>query len=91
MTLYERLVVKQKQFLELVERLKKGENLLILEVDGPRQECLSYYMEKYSVKENFIEGGTILATDENLDIMLNDAKHPYGHGYCLARALMKSL
>ena len=31
----------------------------------------------------------MLITPENLNIMLNDPKHPYGHGYCLAKALLQ--
>lgn len=36
----------------------------------------------------FIENGTLLASKENLQLLLNDAKHPFGHGYCLAWALL---
>lgn len=86
-TLYVDLVKKEKQFRELQKRLYNGENLLIIEVDGPHEESLGYYMTKYGVKDNFIENNTILANKENLEIMLNDTKHPFGHGYCLAAAL----
>jgi len=84
---YTKLVQKEPQFLELKERLKKRENLLILEVDGPHQESLDYYKKKYSVKSNFIINNTMICSEENLRIMLNDPKHPFGHGYCLAAAL----
>lgn len=30
----------------------------------------------------------MLITKENISIMLNDTKHPFGHGYCLAMALL---
>ena len=86
--LYTELVQKEKQFLELVERLKNGENLLIIEVDGPHEESLEYYRDKYDVPKDFIQNFTMLATRENIDIMLNDPKHPFGHGYCLALALL---
>lgn len=85
---YRDLVKKEKQFFELKERLNKGENLLIIEVDGPHTESLPYYQEKYGVENDFIVGNTMLATKRNLDIMLNDPKHPYGHGYCLAAVLL---
>lgn len=68
--------------------LKDGKNLLIVEVDGPHGESLDYYKKKYKVDDNFIEDDTILATKENLKIMLNDTKHAFGHGYCLAVALL---
>jgi hypothetical protein len=85
--IYCELVKQQPQFKRLVDRWRNGENLLILEVDGPHQESLAYYQEKYGVGESFIEHDTILATFQNLKIMLNDVKHSFGHGYCLAAAL----
>ena len=85
---YIELVKKEPKFMELKNKLDSGENLLIIEVDGPHQESLGYYQEKYNVEENFIENGTMLATDENLMIMMADEKHPFGHGYCLAMALL---
>ena len=86
--IYRDLVQKERQFLELKERLEDGEHLLIIEVDGPHTESLPYYQEKYNVENDFIVGNTMLATKENLDIMLNDNKHCYGHGYCLASVLL---
>ena len=91
MPLYCNLVKKEKKFKELKERLRKGENLLIIEVDGPHQESLDYYIEKYRVSEDFIQNDTMIASNENIDIMLNDPKHPFGHGYCLCYALNNDL
>lgn len=88
--LYQRLVRSRSQFKELQQRHQRGENLLIIEVDGPHEESLPYYKTKYGVTDEFIQNSTMLATPENLQIMLNDSKHPYGHGYCLAEALMNS-
>lgn len=85
---YMELVRHQDKFLELKNRLNNGENLLIIEVDGPHQESLGYYQEEYNVKDDFIVNDTILATELNISIMLNDEKHPFGHGYCLAMALL---
>lgn len=85
---YCRLVKKEKQFKELEDRVRAGENLLIIEVDGPHSESLPYYQEKYGVDDDFIIDNTMLINPRNLDIMLNDPKHPFGHGYCLAGALL---
>ncbi len=85
--LYCELVKKEPKFAELKNKLLNGENLLIIEVDGPHQESIEYYKQMYDVDDNFIDNDTMLATDENLTIMLNDDKHPFGHGYCLAMAL----
>ena len=86
--LYCKLVRRAKQFKELKRRFKNGENLLIIEVDGPHQESLAYYKNKYGVKSTFIDKGTIKVNKKNMKIMLNDPKHPFGHGYCLAMSIM---
>jgi hypothetical protein len=75
-------------FLKLRKMHESGINLIITEIDGPHQESLDYYMTTYGVKEDFITDNTMLATKDNLDIMLNDPKHPFGHGYCIALALL---
>lgn len=86
--LYCEMVKKNKdKFVKLKKMLEKGEKLLIIEVDGPHQESMNYYKEKYNVDDKFIEQNTIIASKENLEILLNDSKHPFGHGYCLAIAL----
>lgn len=86
--LYINAVRNHPLFLELKERLARGENLLIVEVDGPHQESLSYYQQKYGVGDDFIQEHSMPATEHNLAYMLHDPKHPFGHGYCLAWALM---
>ncbi len=88
---YEKAVVKEEKFTKLLKLLQQGKNLLIIEVDGPHQESVSYYKEKYGVSDNFINRDSVLATEHNLEILLNDPKHPFGHGYCLAWALLHSL
>ena len=87
--LYTQMVVTQDQILALQKRWKNGENLLIVEVDGPHQESLEYYQEKYNVQEAFIQQDTVVATKDNLQILLEDSKHNFGHGYCLASALQE--
>jgi hypothetical protein len=88
---YHDLVIKEPKFLKLLEMLKKGVNILIIEVDGPHQEDLDYYKEKYNVPDEFIINHTMLVTKENLDIMLNDTRHPFGHCYCLAMSLLEQI
>ena len=82
------LVKTKEKFLELRQRLDDGENLLIIEVDGPHQESLEYYKETYGVPDDFIEQNTVVIDEFNISILLNDEKHPFGHGYCLAMALL---
>ena len=87
--LYIESVSNQPRFKKLKRWLNEGKNLLIIEVDGPIEESLDYYKQKYGVKDDFIEDNTILITKDNIKIMLNDTKHPFGHGYCLALALLE--
>ncbi|ATZ81073.1 hypothetical protein BMW23_1028 [Bodo saltans virus] len=77
-----------KFFDNLKKRLVNGENLLIIEVDGPHQESLDYYKKTYGVDDDFIDNGTIEVNSSNMKIMLNDSKHAFGHGYCLAMELL---
>lgn len=85
---YLEAVEKEDQFKELQDRLAGGENLLIIEVDGPHQESLGYYVDTYGVSNLFFQHSTVQATKKNLKILINDTKHPFGHGYCLAAALL---
>lgn len=81
--------VKDKSdFLYLKQLLDQGENLLIIEVDGPKVKYLQHYKDCYGVGDDFIEDNTILINEENINIMLNSDKAPFGHGYCLAMALL---
>ena len=86
--IYDKLVRQEPLFDELKERLANGENLLIIEVDGPHGESLDYYKQKYGVNDYFIENNAMFVNEENINIMLNDEKHPFGHGYCLAMSLL---
>lgn len=85
---YIELVSEEPLFLDLKNKLKKGINLLIAEVDGPHQESMEYYSEKYGISPDLIQENCIEATRENLELMMNDMKHSFGHGYSLAWALL---
>ncbi len=86
--LYTAAVRKTAKFVKLKKRLGEGENLLIIEVDGPHQESLPYYKREYGVDDSFIEHDSVLVTPEHMHLLLNDTKHNFGHGYCLAMALL---
>lgn len=85
---YVDLVKREPKYKELQERLANGENLLIVEVDGPRAESMEYYKNTYGVPDNWIIDNTILVNDNNMKILVNDTKHAFGHGYCLAMSLL---
>jgi hypothetical protein len=86
---YNRLVKQELLFHKLQSKLRNGENLLIIEVDGPRAESLDYYKTTYNVENNFIQNDTILVDEKNMKIMLHDTRHSFGHGYCLAISLLE--
>ena len=81
-------VKKTEKFAKLSRLLGGGENLLIVEVDGPHQESLQYYRDKYGVAEDFLVDHSVLVTTESMELLINDTKHNFGHGYCLAMTLL---
>lgn len=88
---YVRLAKKGNQYRHLLDMLKKGVNILIIEVDAPHGEDLQYYKDKYGVGDDFIVNDTSLCTLDNIKLFLNDPKHPFGHGYCLGIGLLGDL
>jgi len=86
--MYIKIVRQQPMFEVLKQKLRDGKSLLIIEVDGPHQESLQYYKQKYGVTNDFITNHSMLVNQSNIDIMLNDPIHNFGHGYCLAMALL---
>lgn len=86
--LYGDLVKNVQEFKEIKEMLKKGQNILIVDVDGPVQSSMGYYKEKYSVNDKWIYKDSIEVTKKNMEILLNDEKHPFGHGFCLGLELL---
>lgn len=86
---YTKLVKREDKFKKLREMLEEGNNLLIVEYDGPHYESQDYYNNKYGEGAVKISSdNTIKVTEENLKILLDDKKHPFGHGYCIAAALL---
>lgn len=86
---YARLLKQHPMFRALQARLRKGENLLIVEVDGPHYEFLDYYKQEYDVPDDFITPDqTTEATEFNLRVFLNDTANPFGHGFALAATLL---
>ena len=88
---YSGLVRSKPQYKNLLRDLRMGQDIIILEVDGPHQESLDYYRKKHGTGPTFIEDGSMLCDPDSLRIMLNDTKHNFGHGYCLAWCLWEDL
>lgn len=79
---------KHPLFKKLQDKLDRGINLLLVDVDGPIQASLAHYKDKYGVGDDFIQQNTMLATEQNLKIMINDGKHSAGHCFGLASLLL---
>lgn len=88
---YVRLVRQKDQYKTLVNKHNSGQNLLIIEIDGPHEESLNHYKKIYNVSDDFIVNNTMLITPDNINIMLNDSLHPFGHGYCLAMSILNMI
>eukprot|EP01084_Bolivina_argentea_P168753 292573_1 len=85
--LYISALVKCDKYKELKKLYDNGQCLLISEFDGPYYEDYEYYKNKYKKDDIVLEGNVMVPTKGNLKILLNDEKHPFGHGYCIAMAL----
>jgi hypothetical protein len=92
--IYIELAKQTEEFEELKAMVARGENIQILDVDGPDE---TIYEKKapqpYNKMAKGIHGvtsevGSIAITRENIRAVLNDPTQPFGHGYCLAVALM---
>lgn len=77
---YKEIAVQTELYRKLQEKLDKGINLQINEVDGPT------YTEEYPY--NQVVDGSIEITAEILDNLLNNPKQAFGHGYTLAGCLL---
>ena len=85
---YSRLVKREEKFYELKKWIKNGQNLFIIDPDGPCFEDLEYYKDKYNVDDEFITSNNIaIANEENLKIFLNDELHEPGFSFYLAALL----
>lgn len=81
---YMRLIRQLPIYHTLLGKLRRGENLCITEVDLPSAEKSGLY-------SNVDDDGFFIPTLENLTEMIHDPSSPFGHGLCLAAALLEDL
>lgn len=92
--LYIALAKQTEEFAELQAMLNRGMNLQIMDVDGPDDTIYDGDVPfPYNTMTKGIHGvtsgvGSIEMTEENVKALLNDPTQPFGHGYCLAVALL---
>ena len=82
---YTRLVRNLPVYDTLLQKLRDGKNLLITEVDVPGPG------KKGKSGEYIDEQGFYFATLSSLEELRADPSEPFGHGLCLAKALLDDL
>lgn len=70
-------------FIALKERVDSGENIQIVEIDGPPTSLQRAPYDQLSK-----EKPGLLATKKNMVALLNDTREPFGHGFVIASLLM---
>lgn len=77
---YREIAITLPAFKRLQNKLNKGINIQINEVDGPT------YAEEYPY--NLVVNDSIHITVEALNALINNPKQAFGHGYALAACLL---
>jgi hypothetical protein len=73
---------------KVIRKLEKGAKMLWIDVDGPRQEGMSYYREMYGVPDNWIQEHSVGIDENALNIFLNDPTYSCGHVFGLVAKFM---
>jgi hypothetical protein len=79
---YIRLIRKLPEYTKLLEKLCRGENIMICEMDVPAKNKRGEYGIDCDDNNNCI------MTIEKLERLMNDPSEAFGHGLCLAYALL---
>lgn len=85
--------VRRSDAFEALRRAAAERDLILLDFDGPCKGSMPYYRAAYgdaaaAALGDVAGAGLMDVTMANLGLMLNDPRHPFGHGYALAMALM---
>lgn len=82
---YVRLVRQTKEYSQLLNKLKQGQNICIHEIDVPSPSKKGYYGSLCDSQGYFV------ATLQNIDLLVKDTSEAFGHGLVLAKALLEDL
>jgi hypothetical protein len=82
---YIRLIKKLPEYETLLNKLKKGRNIMICEVDVPSKIKNGEHGKDCDVDN------ICYMTIEKLELLLNDTSESFGHGLCLAYSLLIDL
>lgn len=80
--LYADLAPATDHYQKLMTLLASGENLLICEVDGPDPT-----LEFAPYDQISIDKPGLLINEDNIRLLINDPRKPFGHGYAIAALL----
>lgn len=82
---YVRLAKKTTEYQELLDMLKNGKNIMICEIDVPKQG------KKGLFGQDCDDNNTCLMSLDKLDKLMTDESEPFGHGLCLSHALLSDI
>ncbi len=82
--LYRRLCPTHPVFLALMDILRSGKDILILEQDGPKT---FWYVNTPLEPAISPHNSLLISRKETIDYLINDHKHGFGHGYVIAALL----
>lgn len=82
---YIRLIKKLPEYKKLLDKLNNGKNIMICEIDVPAKN------KKGEYKNDCDENNICHMSIEKLELLLNDTNEAFGHGLCLAYALLKDM
>lgn len=82
--LYTRLCTKHPKFIELMNHVNLGRNIIIADCDGP---LFSWFANTPLCDLFTIENCMLIDKKETIQFLLNDTRHPFGHGYAIAALL----
>jgi hypothetical protein len=80
---YARLAPLTQSFKTLQAMLERGENLQLLEVDGPDPTLTFAPYDQISVR-----APGMLMNEDNIRLLVNDSRKPFGHGFVIAALLL---
>lgn len=80
---YSRLAPSIPEFQHLKEMVDLGENVMLIEVDGPDPSLNHYPYSKISLEEP-----GLVINEDIIRYLLHDETKPFGHGYVLAALLL---
>lgn len=80
---YQELLLKTPAFFELVQKVQQGQNIQIVEVDGPTWANEHPY--------NLVENHSLEMNKDIIDALLENPLQAFGHGYALASTILQSL